>query len=97
MSSLGVLAASISHEVNQPLAAVVTNADACAIWLSSELPKLEEVCAAVECIAREGTLSCQSGHAAPGKKAGLHSVNIATEIAGVDFATPNAAWVPAVT
>jgi K+-sensing histidine kinase KdpD len=55
MSALGALAASISHEVNQPLAAVVTNADACALWLSSEHPNLEEARAAVDSIAREGT------------------------------------------
>jgi C4-dicarboxylate-specific signal transduction histidine kinase len=55
MSALGALAASISHEVNQPLAAVVTNADACMMWLSSEPPNLDEVRAAVENIAQEGT------------------------------------------
>lgn len=55
ISALGALAASISHEVNQPLAAVVTNADACMIWLSSEPPNLEEARAAVDSIAREGT------------------------------------------
>lgn len=55
MSAMGALAASISHEVNQPLAAVVTNADACMMWLSSETPNLEEARAAVECIAQEGT------------------------------------------
>jgi C4-dicarboxylate-specific signal transduction histidine kinase len=55
MSAMGALAASISHEVNQPLAAVVTNADACAIWLSTEPPNLEEARAAVDCIAQEGT------------------------------------------
>jgi C4-dicarboxylate-specific signal transduction histidine kinase len=55
MSAMGALAASISHEVNQPLAAVVTNADACMMWLSSEPPNLEEARAAVECIAQEGT------------------------------------------
>jgi C4-dicarboxylate-specific signal transduction histidine kinase len=55
ISALGALAASISHEVNQPLAAVVTNADACMMWLSSESPNLEEVRAAVECVAQEGT------------------------------------------
>jgi C4-dicarboxylate-specific signal transduction histidine kinase len=55
ISALGALAASISHEVNQPLAAVVTNADACAIWLSSDPPNLEEARAAVDSIAREGT------------------------------------------
>ncbi len=55
MSAMGALAASISHEVNQPLAAVVTNADACVMWLSGEPPNLEEVRVAVDCIAREGT------------------------------------------
>jgi len=55
MSALGTLAASISHEVNQPLAAVVTNADACSMWLASDPPNLEEVRAAVDSIAREGT------------------------------------------
>jgi C4-dicarboxylate-specific signal transduction histidine kinase len=55
MSAMGALAASISHEVNQPLAAVVTNADACMMWLSSEPPNLEEARAAVECIAQQGT------------------------------------------
>jgi len=55
ISALGALAASISHEVNQPLAAVVTNADACMMWLSSEPPNLEEARLAVDCIAQQGT------------------------------------------
>ena len=55
ISALGALAASISHEVNQPLAAVVTNADACIMWLSGNPPNLDEVRAAVDSIAREGT------------------------------------------
>ncbi len=55
LSTLGALAASISHEVNQPLAAVVTNADACMMWLSGAPPNLEEARAAVDSIAREGT------------------------------------------
>jgi C4-dicarboxylate-specific signal transduction histidine kinase len=55
ISALGALAASISHEVNQPLAAVVTNADACMIWLSGDPPNLAEARAAVDAIAREGT------------------------------------------
>lgn len=55
LSAMGALAASISHEVNQPLAAVVTNADACAIWLAGDPPNLEEVRAAMDLIAREGT------------------------------------------
>jgi C4-dicarboxylate-specific signal transduction histidine kinase len=55
LSAMGALAASISHEVNQPLAAVVTNADACLMWLSSNPPNLEEARTAVECIAQQGT------------------------------------------
>lgn len=55
MSAMSALAASISHEVNQPLAAVVTNADACMMWLSTEPPNVEEARAAVESIAQEGT------------------------------------------
>ncbi len=55
MSAMGALAASISHEVNQPLAAVVTNADACLMWLSRDPPNLEEVRSAVDSIAQQGT------------------------------------------
>jgi signal transduction histidine kinase len=35
------LAASIAHEINQPLASVVTNAHACQTWRSHEPPNLE--------------------------------------------------------
>jgi C4-dicarboxylate-specific signal transduction histidine kinase len=55
MSAMGALAASISHEVNQPLAAVVTNADACLMWLSSNPPNIDEARAAVGSIAQQGT------------------------------------------
>jgi C4-dicarboxylate-specific signal transduction histidine kinase len=54
-SAMGALAASISHEVNQPLAAVVTNADACLMWLSAQPPNLQEARVAVESIAQQGT------------------------------------------
>jgi C4-dicarboxylate-specific signal transduction histidine kinase len=52
--TLGELMASIAHEVNQPLAAVVTNAQACLRWLALETPRLDEARAAVERIVREG-------------------------------------------
>jgi C4-dicarboxylate-specific signal transduction histidine kinase len=55
MSAMGALAASISHEVNQPLAAVVTNADACMMWLCTEPPNVGEARTAVDRIAQEGT------------------------------------------
>lgn len=40
-TTLGELMASLAHEVNQPLAAVVANANACARWLGTEPPNLE--------------------------------------------------------
>ncbi len=42
ITTIGELAASIAHEVNQPIAAVVANADACVAWLNSERPDLIE-------------------------------------------------------
>lgn len=38
---LGEMTASIAHEINQPLAAVVTNGNACSRWLAAEPPNLE--------------------------------------------------------
>lgn len=43
LSTLGELAASIAHEVNQPLAAIATNASAGLRWLDRPQPNLEEV------------------------------------------------------
>jgi PAS domain S-box-containing protein len=40
-ASLAELSASIAHEVNQPLAAVITNSQACQRWLSVDPPNLE--------------------------------------------------------
>jgi PAS domain S-box-containing protein len=40
VTTLGELTASIAHEVNQPLAAVVANAEACLRWLDREIPDL---------------------------------------------------------
>ncbi|HEY9214869.1 MAG TPA: ATP-binding protein [Ancylobacter sp.] len=48
ITTLGELTASIAHEVNQPLAAVVTNGEACLRWLGRDLPDLEEARASVE-------------------------------------------------
>jgi C4-dicarboxylate-specific signal transduction histidine kinase len=40
VTTLGQLTASIAHEVNQPLAALVANAEACLNWLDRETPDL---------------------------------------------------------
>ncbi|CAB3809157.1 Adaptive-response sensory-kinase SasA [Paraburkholderia ultramafica] len=43
VATMGQLAASIAHEVNQPIAATVTNAQAALRWLSVQPPDVEEV------------------------------------------------------
>jgi signal transduction histidine kinase len=45
---------SIAHEVNQPLMAIVTNADTCLSWLASDTPQLDEVQKAAERIVADG-------------------------------------------
>jgi PAS domain S-box-containing protein len=42
VATLGELTASIAHEVNQPLAAIVTNGQACLRWLGRDVPDLDE-------------------------------------------------------
>lgn len=54
ITTLGELAASIAHEVNQPLTAVVTNANACLRWLDRAAPNLDEARQAVQRIVRDG-------------------------------------------
>ena len=54
LTMMGELAASIAHEVNQPLAAVVTNANASLRWLNREPPDLDEAREAVQRIIRDG-------------------------------------------
>jgi PAS domain S-box-containing protein len=54
LTTLGELTASIAHEVNQPLAAVVNAAVACLRWLDRESPDLDEARRAAEWIIKEG-------------------------------------------
>jgi PAS domain S-box-containing protein len=51
---VGETAASIAHEVNQPIAAVVTNARACLRWLAAQPPDVEEARRALGRIVRDG-------------------------------------------
>ncbi len=48
------VAATIAHEVNQPLSGMVTNADACLRWLDRSTPDLGEAKAAVKRIVADG-------------------------------------------
>src|SRR5262249_23957001 len=52
-ASLAELQASIAHEVNQPLAAIVANSNACHRWLSAEPPNIERAKITVERIIRD--------------------------------------------
>src|SRR5205814_7047211 len=52
---LGEMTASIAHEVNQPIAAVITNANAGLRWLGAKPPDLEEVRQALGRIVRDGS------------------------------------------
>jgi C4-dicarboxylate-specific signal transduction histidine kinase len=48
VTTLGELTASIAHEINQPLAAAVANAEACLRWLDRETPDLAAARRSVE-------------------------------------------------
>jgi len=54
LNTMGQLTASIAHEINQPLAAIITNAEACLLWLEADRPDLEEARQAAARIVRNG-------------------------------------------
>jgi PAS domain S-box-containing protein len=54
VATMGQLSASIAHEVNQPIAAAVTNAYAALRWLDARPPDLEEVRQAIGRIVKDG-------------------------------------------
>jgi C4-dicarboxylate-specific signal transduction histidine kinase len=59
VTTMGELTASIAHEVNQPIAAMVTNASACLRWLAHETPDLEKARTAATRIVRDGTRAAE--------------------------------------
>jgi C4-dicarboxylate-specific signal transduction histidine kinase len=54
VTALGELTASIAHEVNQPLTAVVANAASGLRWLRRETPDLDAACRSLEWIINDG-------------------------------------------
>src|SRR5712675_867097 len=54
VTTLGELTASLAHEVNQPLAAVIANAEACLRWLDRETPDLAAARRSVEWVINDG-------------------------------------------
>lgn len=54
VATIGELTASIAHEVNQPLAAIVTSGEAGLRWLRRDVPQLDEVASVIGRIVNEG-------------------------------------------
>jgi PAS domain S-box-containing protein len=59
VTAMGQLAASIAHEVNQPIAATVTNARAALRWLDRRPPNLDEARQALARIAKDGNRAAE--------------------------------------
>jgi PAS domain S-box-containing protein len=54
VTTMGELTASLAHEVNQPIAAAITDANTCLRWLARDQPNLEEARAAALRIVKDG-------------------------------------------
>jgi NO-binding membrane sensor protein with MHYT domain/signal transduction histidine kinase len=59
VTTMGELTASLAHELNQPIAAAVTNAHTCLRWLTRDQPDLEEARAAAMRIVKDGTRAAE--------------------------------------
>jgi signal transduction histidine kinase len=62
VSMMGELAASLAHELNQPIAAAITNAGTCLRWLTRDEPDLEEAREAATRIFKDGTRAAEITH-----------------------------------
>src|SRR5208283_3448486 len=59
VSMLGELAASLSHELRQPIAAAITNANACMRWLAQDEPDVQEAREAATRIVQNGNRAAE--------------------------------------
>ena len=87
VTTLGELTASIAHEVNQPLAAVVANAEACLRWLDRDIPDLAAARRSAEWVINDGIRASDVvrrvralAHKADIEKAPLDVNDIVTEV-----------------
>ena len=62
VTALGEMSASIAHEVNQPLAAIVTHGEASLRWLRRPAPDLSEACDAMERVVRDARRASEVVH-----------------------------------
>jgi NO-binding membrane sensor protein with MHYT domain/two-component sensor histidine kinase len=59
VTTMGELCASLAHELSQPIAAAVTNADACLNWLARDTPNLEKARQSAMSIVEDGTRAAE--------------------------------------
>src|SRR6266403_400758 len=59
VTTMGELTASLAHEVNQPIAAAVTNANSCLHWLADDVPNLDKARTAAMRIVKDGTRAAE--------------------------------------
>jgi PAS domain S-box-containing protein len=59
VTMLGELASSLAHEINQPIAAAITSANACLRWLERNPPDLERARAAAKRIENDGSRAAE--------------------------------------
>src|SRR6202034_2716770 len=59
VSTLGEMAASLAHEIKQPIAAAITSANSCIEWLAHEPPNLERARAAAARIDKYGNRAAE--------------------------------------
>jgi PAS domain S-box-containing protein len=59
VTTMGELTASLAHEVNQPIAAALTNANTCLRWLTRDVPDVEEARAAAMRIVKDQTRAAE--------------------------------------
>jgi PAS domain S-box-containing protein len=59
ITTMGELAASIAHEINQPIGAIVTNSNASVRWLKQNPPSITDAEEALECISRDANRAAQ--------------------------------------
>jgi NO-binding membrane sensor protein with MHYT domain len=59
VTTMGELCASLAHELSQPIAAAVTNADACLSWLARDTPNLEKARESAMRIVEDGTRAAE--------------------------------------
>jgi PAS domain S-box-containing protein len=59
VTTMGELTASLSHELNQPIAAAITNASTCLRWLAGEKPNIEEARDATKRIVKDATRAAE--------------------------------------